>query len=90
MLKATSLVSVIALSELLYSAQAIYSQNYQTIPLLIVVSLWYLVVTTVLTIAQGFVEKHFSRGAHQAARRPFRVRLLRALDPTWLLLRSRR
>jgi polar amino acid transport system permease protein len=85
MLKATSLVSVIALSELLYSAQAIYSQNYQTIPLLIVASLWYLVVTTVLTVAQGFVEKHFSRGSHQGARQPFQLRLLRALNPIWLL-----
>jgi polar amino acid transport system permease protein len=41
MLKGTSLVSVLAISDLLYSAQIIYSSNYQTIPLLIVASLWY-------------------------------------------------
>ena len=42
MLKGTALVSVLAISDLLYSAQIIYANNYQTIPLLIVASLWYL------------------------------------------------
>jgi polar amino acid transport system permease protein len=50
MLKTTSLVSVIATTELLYSVQLIYAVNYRTIPLLIVASIWYLIVTTVLTI----------------------------------------
>ncbi|SNT50782.1 amino acid ABC transporter permease [Rhodococcoides kyotonense] len=61
MLKTTSLVSVIALPDLLYSAQLIYSSNFQTIPLLIVASIWYLIVTTVLSIGQFFVERHFSK-----------------------------
>ncbi len=43
MLKNTSLVSVIAYGELLYSAQTIYDANYKMIPLLIVASIWYLV-----------------------------------------------
>src|SRR5512132_2510668 len=65
MLKTTSLVSVIALPhpELLYASQLIYSANYRTIQLLIVASLWYLIVTTVLTIGQSYVERHFGRGA---------------------------
>jgi polar amino acid transport system permease protein len=65
MLKTTSLVSVIALPhpELLYAAQLIYSVNYRTIQLLIVASLWYLIVTTVLTIGQFYLERHFARGA---------------------------
>lgn len=62
MLKYTSLVSVIALPELLYSAQIIYSKNFQTIPLLIVASLWYLVVVTILSIGQHFIEKRAGRG----------------------------
>lgn len=62
MLKMTSIVSVIAMSELLYSAQAIYSQTYQTIPLLVVVSIWYLAVTTILTAGQTVLERRFSRG----------------------------
>ncbi|RWZ64580.1 amino acid ABC transporter permease [Labedella populi] len=62
MLKTTSLVSVIAIPELLWQAQAIYSRTYQVIPLLITVSLWYLLVTTVLSIGQYYLERHFTRG----------------------------
>jgi polar amino acid transport system permease protein len=63
MLKTTSLVSVIAYTELLYSVQLIYAQNYKQIPLLIVASIWYLIVTTVLSIGQYYVERYFARGA---------------------------
>ena len=65
MLKTTSLVSVIALPhpELLYAAQLIYSVNYLTIQLLIVASLWYLIVTTVLTIGQYYLERRYARGS---------------------------
>lgn len=72
MLKYTSLVSVLSLPELLYSAQIIYSQTFQTMPLLIVASLWYLIVTTVLTIVQTYVERYYGRGITGAAgrRRP--------------------
>ncbi len=62
MLKNTSLVSVIAYTELLYSAQLIYSVNYQTIPLLIVASFWYLAMTSVLYVFQYFIERRFGRG----------------------------
>lgn len=67
MLKTTSLVSVIALSDLLYSAQSIYSRNYETIPLLIVVSIWYLFLTSLLTIGQRRIEAYFGRG-HRSPR----------------------
>jgi polar amino acid transport system permease protein len=63
MLKTSSLVSVIAFTELLYSVQLIYSRNYQTIPLLIVASLWYLIMTTVLSIGQYYLERHFAKGS---------------------------
>jgi polar amino acid transport system permease protein len=62
MLKNSSLVSVIAVTELLYSAQLIYSVNYKTIPLLIVASIWYLVATTVFSIGQYYLERHYGRG----------------------------
>ncbi len=42
MLKGTSLVSVLGVADLLQSAQLIYARTYETIPLLIVASLWYL------------------------------------------------
>lgn len=60
MLKNTSLVSVIAMADLLHSAQLIYARTYETIPLLIVVSIWYLAATTVLTFAQSRVERHYA------------------------------
>jgi polar amino acid transport system permease protein len=56
MLKFTSLVSVLALPDLLYSAQMIYSRTYQTIPLLIVATIWYLVLSTVLTFVEHYIE----------------------------------
>ncbi|WP_158783000.1 amino acid ABC transporter permease [Pantoea sp. BAV 3049] len=62
MLKTTSLVSVISLSDLLYSAQAIYSRTYENIPLLIVACIWYLVATTLLSAVQTRIEKHYSKG----------------------------
>src|SRR5262249_10999640 len=78
MLKTTSLVSVIALSppELLYASQLIYSVNYRTIQLLIVASLWYLIMTTVLTIVQFYIERHFCRDATRD-RRPTSLKRFR-------------
>jgi polar amino acid transport system permease protein len=62
MLKTTSLVVVIGYFELLTSVQRIYSTNFQTIPLLIVAASWYLALTSVLSIGQGYIERHFGRG----------------------------
>ncbi|MGW6174931.1 amino acid ABC transporter permease [Arthrobacter sp. NPDC055138] len=62
MLKTTALVSVISVPELLYSAQIIYARTFETIPLLIVASLWYLLITSVLTIGQYYLERRFARG----------------------------
>jgi polar amino acid transport system permease protein len=67
MLKMTSLASVISLNELLQSVTNIYALNYQTIPLLMVASIWYLIVTSVLTIGQHFIERHYSRGTSRSA-----------------------
>lgn len=62
MLKTTSLVSVIALPELLYSAQNIYARTFEVIPLLIVASLWYLLMCSLLSILQYFLERRLGRG----------------------------
>ena len=62
MLKMTSLVSVISGNDLLTTVQKVYEQNFQVIPLLIVASLWYLALTTVLTVGQHYLEKRFGRG----------------------------
>ncbi len=63
MLKTSALASVITVTELLYAVQLIYSVNFKTIPLLIVASIWYLIVTSVLTVGQYYIERHYARGA---------------------------
>jgi polar amino acid transport system permease protein len=50
---------VIALAELLYTAQLIYSRTYETIPLLIVASLWYLIIVSILSVGQQFLEHRY-------------------------------
>lgn len=62
-LKNTSLVSVLGAMDLMHSAQVIYSRTYQTMPLLIVAALWYLAMTSVLTVVQHYVERHYCKGA---------------------------
>ncbi|HWM15986.1 MAG TPA: amino acid ABC transporter permease [Microbacterium sp.] len=62
LLKGTSLVSVIAMGDLLHSVQVIYNRTYEVVPMLLVAVIWYLVVVTLLTIVQRRVERHFSRG----------------------------
>ena len=68
LLKTTSLVSTIAVGDLLYSAQSIYARTFETIPLLLVASLWYLAVVSILSIGQGYLERHFSRDEATAKR----------------------
>jgi len=82
-LKASALVSVLSMKDLLYSVQIIYSQNFRTIPLLIVASLWYLIVTSMLTIGQHVLERRVGRGAGEGRTRRGRrqPRSLRAVTP---------
>lgn len=70
MLKYSSLVSVIAMPDLLYSAQLIYSETFQTIPLLIAASIWYLLATTVLSFVQRYIERYYGRGVAGPPRPP--------------------
>ncbi len=77
MLKTTSLVYAIAGADLFTATQNISAANYQIVPLLTVASLWYLFFTSVLTIGQYYVERHYARGS------------ARALPPTpWQRLRG--
>ena len=62
MIKATSLVSVIAMADLLYSAQAVYNRTFQVIPLLLVAVAWYLLITSILNVGQAAIERYYGRG----------------------------
>lgn len=60
--KSTSLVSVIGYTELLTTVQTIYARNFETIPLLVVAVIWYLVLTSIAMFGQSRLEKRFGRG----------------------------
>jgi polar amino acid transport system permease protein len=77
MLKNTSLVIVLgAVYDLLFEAQQIYAANYKTIPLLLVASAWYLVLTSVAYVGQYFIERRFGRGFSRAEQASMRARWL--------------
>jgi polar amino acid transport system permease protein len=61
--KGTSNVYILALPELFYTVQVIYRRNLEVIPLLMVATVWYLVILTVLSIIQTQVERRYARGA---------------------------
>jgi polar amino acid transport system permease protein len=62
MLKTTSLVAIISGRELMTNITIAYSQNFKIMPLLIVACIWYLFLTTLLTIGQHYLERHFGKG----------------------------
>ncbi|WP_158375947.1 amino acid ABC transporter permease [Cellulosimicrobium cellulans] len=70
LLKGTSVVYVLAYGELFYTVGVIYGRNQRVVPLLLVAAIWYLLTTTVLTVAQYYLERYYARGA------------LRTLPPT--------
>jgi polar amino acid transport system permease protein len=63
MLKTSSLASVIALTELTLASENIYSVNYKPIQLLIVASIWYALMTSVLYVGQYYLERRYARGS---------------------------
>ncbi|MFI6898993.1 amino acid ABC transporter permease [Streptomyces sp. NPDC050256] len=65
-LKGTSIVSIIAVQDLLYSVQLVYHRTYRVIPLLLVATLWYVVVTSLLSVGQHYVERYYARGTGDA------------------------
>ncbi|MFS0696962.1 amino acid ABC transporter permease [Streptomyces nitrosporeus] len=62
LLKGTSVVYVMAIGELFYQVQVVYGRNGRVIPLLLVATAWYVVLTSLLSAAQYYVERHFARG----------------------------
>ena len=71
LLKTTSLVSVIAVTDILHSAQVIYTRTFETIPLLIVVTFWYLVVVSVMSLGQYYLEQYYAKDERDRSGRSF-------------------
>lgn len=63
MLKTSSLAYAIQYDELFRAGNTIYSRNLAVMELLIVVSIWYLLLTTVFSIGQYYLERYFAKGA---------------------------
>ena len=63
MLKTTSLVVAVPYYELLFNAQAIGTRTFRPFPMLIMASLWYLAMTSVLMIGQYYIERHYAKGS---------------------------
>jgi len=49
----------------------VYNRTFETIPLLMVAVIWYLVITSVLYFGQSFVERYYARGATRIMKRSF-------------------
>lgn len=62
MIKNTSLLSLIAVQEVYTVATQISAQNLRQVELLMVVSIWYLAIVSVLSVPQYYLERRFGRG----------------------------
>jgi polar amino acid transport system permease protein len=78
-LKGTAIVSVIAVDELLYAAQFIYNRTFEIVPLLFVATIWYMVMTSILSVGQYFLERYYGRGATRSTSPPPWTQAARAL-----------
>jgi polar amino acid transport system permease protein len=65
MLKTSSLAFVAAVPELFTRSQQIASATYEVIELAIVASIWYLAMTSILTVGQYYLERYFARGSQR-------------------------
>lgn len=74
MLKTTSLVSVIAGADLLTVVTRIYLGNFEVISMLLVASFWYLLLTSIASVGQHFIERRYSRGVQGPVRLSRRIR----------------
>jgi polar amino acid transport system permease protein len=79
-LKITSLASVLAIQELLYTTETIYSRTFQTIPLLLVATVWYMVCVAFLRVVQYRLERHYARSARGLGPAPLPLALSLAAD----------
>lgn len=80
--KGTAMVYVLAMPELFYTIQMVYNRTQQVIPLLMVAAVWYLLITTVLSVFQHYVERWLARGAtREPVSRISSTRLRAAVTP---------
>ncbi|KDN83501.1 hypothetical protein KCH_49830 [Kitasatospora cheerisanensis KCTC 2395] len=63
MLKTSSLAYVVTYGELMTKAKDVYTNNLAVMELLFVACFWYLVLTTIFSIGQYYLERYYAKGA---------------------------
>ena len=81
MLKSSSLASAAQYTELLRVTQTVAGSNLELIPMLFVAAIWYLILTSVFSIGQYYLERRFARGAQRELPPTPLRRVMRALRP---------
>ncbi|WP_414644458.1 amino acid ABC transporter permease [Brachybacterium sp.] len=86
LVKGTSIVYVLAHAELFFTIQLVYGRTQQVLPMLLVATLWYVVITSALSVGQFYIERHYSKGAVRTLPptplQSLRARLRRRPTPT--------
>jgi polar amino acid transport system permease protein len=81
MLKSSSLASAAQYTELLRVTQTVAGSNLELIPMLFVAAIWYLILTSVFSVGQYYLERRFARGAQRELPPTPLRRVMRALRP---------
>ncbi len=79
--KGTAMVYVLAMPELFYTIQMIYNRTQQVIPLLMVGAVWYLAITSVLSLLQYSVERWLARSERRSAISQLKVQQVAQRQP---------
>ena len=85
MIKGTSLASVIGVHELLLSASNIYAANFRIMEALMSAALWYMVIVSIASVGQYFIEKRYAADRSNPA--PMKKVMGRSLNPHGLVRR---
>ncbi|OON37018.1 ABC transporter permease [Izhakiella australiensis] len=68
MLKGTSIVSVIGFVELIRAANNISSRNLQVMETLMAAAIWYMLLVSIASIGQYYLERHFDQSGNVSSR----------------------
>jgi polar amino acid transport system permease protein len=79
MVKDTSLVAYVPVTgELFFQLTQVSARTFVVLPVLVAALIWYLIICSVLMVAQYYVERHFSRGYGAAGKARQRLRDIQA------------
>ncbi len=89
MIKGTSLASVYGVQELMLKTQNVYSANFRVMEALMSAALWYMVLVSIASIGQHFIEKKYGSDQSNPSSMSMKRNVGRSLNP-WGLLNGRR